>query len=109
MDDVLDRPEVADSAGNTPAAVSRRTWDADEIIEMIDDEYLFVRKVLMAIPAKVAESLAASADAKQIQTILEGAIGDALDDLTSDIDLAYADDTSDIELDEPTALTEEKP
>lgn len=104
-----DGPAVADWAGNTPAGVSRRTWDADEITQMVWEEYDFARDALMAIPASVAESLAACADAKQIQTILEGAIQDALDDRTADIDLYYSDDISDIEIDEPTALTEEKP
>lgn len=109
---------VADSAGDIPSSgVSRQMWEhyralrarvdfveqaeslaaATDVAQVIFEEYEFTRKVLMTIPAKVAESVAASADAKQIRTILEDAIRDALDDLTSDIDEFYESDISGIE------------
>lgn len=94
-----------DSAGDIPASVSPRTWDADEVTQMVHEEYFFARTILMAIPASVAESLAACTDAEQIQTILEGTIKDALDDLTSDIDQFYASDICDISDIEPETST----
>lgn len=93
-----DQLEVADSAENQ-ASGSRSVWDADEVTQMVHEEYLFARKVLMAIPAKLAAPAAACTDAGQIQANFENAIRDALDDLTSDIDQYYAADASDIEPD----------
>lgn len=84
---------------HTTAQLKRPLWNADEITLMVWDEYLFVRKVLMAVPARVAESVAACTDTREIQEIFEGAIRDALDDLTSDIDQFYADDNPDLEPD----------
>lgn len=106
---------VDDFSGDIPSSgFSRRMWEhyralrarvdfmekaetlapAGDVAQLIHEEYEYTRKILMAIPATVAESVAACADSKQIRVILEDAIRDALDDLTSDIDDFYAADIS---------------
>ena len=97
---------VADSVG-TLASDSRSVWNADDVAQMVHEEYEFARKILMAIPARVAEPVAACADAGQVRTILEDAIRDALTDLTSDIDQFYASDISGIEPGTSASIDEE--
>lgn len=91
LDEARKRKTAAE-AGLAELALKRETGEVvsiDVIAKTVGKEYAACRARLLAIPAKLAPLLRNATNARECRSLLEGAICEALDELSSgDVDVA---------------------
>jgi terminase small subunit / prophage DNA-packing protein len=98
LDDAKKRREVANAqlAELELAEKLRTVIKVDDVAATVREEYQVVRQLMLSIPGRLAQELAAEADASVVERMLKDAIAEALEELTAD-DGAGSDDDVDLD------------
>ncbi|MFM2092861.1 MAG: Enterobacter phage Arya [Planctomycetota bacterium] len=94
LDQAKQRREVANAqlAELELAERLRTVIKVDDVAATVREEYQVVRQLLLSIPGRLAQELAAEADAAAVERALRDAIAEALEELSADDGAGIDDD-----------------